>query len=64
MHFLQSHHIMDLYCLVDDLVEQPPKPRGGRPPALKVSETVTILLWSSLVARQQTLKDIYQWAVL
>ncbi len=54
---LQSHHIADLYCWVDDLVPQ--KVRGpGRPLALEGSETLTILLWHTLTLKQQTLRDI------
>jgi hypothetical protein len=55
---LQSHHIADLYCWVDELMEQPEK-KAGRPPALCEAEVLTILLWHTLTLKQQTLKDIY-----
>lgn len=61
MHSLQTHHITDVYCLIDDLLPVQPKPKGGRPLVLKSSEVVTILLWNTLTAKQRTLKDIYEW---
>lgn len=61
MHSLQSHHITDVYCLIDDLLPPEPKPRGGRPLILSTSEVVTILLWNTLTAKQRTLKDIHEW---
>jgi len=61
MRHLQAHHITDVYCVVDDLVSEPPKPKGGRPPALSQSEVVTILIWNTLTVKQQTLKDLYAW---
>lgn len=57
---LQSHHITDLYVLVDDLIPEPPKPQGGRPPALRQSEVVTILIWNTLTTPTKTLKQIYE----
>jgi hypothetical protein len=62
---LQPHHITDIYCLVDDLLPQPPpNPQGGRPPILKDSELVTILVWNALALRQKTIKDLYQSVLL
>lgn len=61
MRHLQAHHITDVYCMVDDLVFEPLKPKGGRPPALSQSEVVTILIWNVLTVRQPTLKDLYAW---
>lgn len=60
---LQNHHITDLYVLVDDLVTEPAKPRGGRPPALRQSEVITILIWSSLTTPTKTLKQIHETTV-
>jgi hypothetical protein len=60
---LQSHHIVDLYTWVDDVVPQPARPKGGRPPVLRDSEVVTILVWNSLTVTQKTLKGIYDWVV-
>lgn len=64
MRFLQLDHITSLYCCVDDLVNEPEKPKGGRPPALKLSETITLLLWNGLTMKQALLSDIHRWAVL
>lgn len=61
---LQSHHITDLYVLVDDLIIEPAKPLGGRPPALRQSEVITILVWSSLTAPARTLKQIHETTLL
>jgi hypothetical protein len=58
---LQSHHITDLYVLVDDLIVDSPKPLGGRPTVLKDSEIITILIWNTLLVKQKTLKNIYKW---
>jgi len=63
MLFLQSHHIVDLYTWVDDIVPQPERPKGGRPAVLRDSEVVTILVWNSLTLHQKTLKGIYDWVV-
>jgi len=60
MRFLYAHHIIDLYCFVDEIV----KPllslsKGGRPACLNTSEVLTILVWDILVLRQPTLKDLH-----
>jgi len=57
---LQSHHITDLYVLVDDIL---PKNSHsfGRPTILSNSELITIFLWNILVMKQRTLKDIHRW---
>lgn len=61
MRILSPQYITDLYCVVDDLVEKPTRPRRGRPPALSQSEVVTVLIWNTLTVRQRTLKDVYHW---
>lgn len=62
MRVLQSHHIVDLFVWVDDsLPKQLPKPTGGRPAKLSVSETVTILLFSTFTAPQRLLKNVWRW---
>lgn len=58
MLFLQSHHIVDLYCWVDQHIETPLY-TTGRPALLSRSEIITILIWNTLVLRQKTLKDIH-----
>lgn len=59
MLLLQSHHIIDLYCFVDDIIPEKEKPKGGRPQILSDSEVVTILVWNTLVLHQKTLKDVH-----
>ena len=58
---LQSHHITDLFVMIDDLLPNMPKPSGGRPALLNNSELATILIWNTLTVRQKTLKDIHKW---
>lgn len=61
MLFLQSHHITDLYCAIDDLVPKMSiSSQGGRPAILSNSELLTILIWNAIVLRQKTIKDLYQ----
>lgn len=68
MRILHKHHIVDLFVFIEDSL---PKElshsgiihRNGRPPALSVSETITILLFSSLTAPQKLLKDVWRWAI-
>jgi hypothetical protein len=59
MLFLQTHHILDLYCWIDERVEQRARKAVGRPALLSDSEIITILVWNTLVVRQKTLKDIH-----
>jgi hypothetical protein len=56
---LEPHHIIDLYCVVDELVPKMLSGKRGRPLSLQSSETITILIWDILVLRQPTLKDLY-----
>lgn len=57
---LQLHHIVNLYCWVDELIpKQLPNPQGGRPPVLTNSELVTLLIWNTLVLHQKTIKDLH-----
>jgi len=60
---LQSHHIIDLYVWVDDLL--PKSPGKGRPQLLSDSELTTILLWNMLTStRQKTMRDMHKWLLL
>lgn len=61
---LSSHHITDLFVAVDDVLPEPAKPHGGRPPALRQSEVVTILIWNALTTPQRTLKAIHDTTLL
>ena len=40
---LESHHIVDLFVVIDDAVTEPARPQGGRPKLLKDSELITLL---------------------
>jgi hypothetical protein len=59
MLFLHSHHIVDLYCWVDDKVEYPVEKKVGRPLALSNTELITLLVWNAIILRQKTLKDLH-----
>ena len=60
---LELHHITELYCWVDDfLPKQLPSHTGGRPPVLRNSELITLLIWNTLVLHQKTIKDLYTHA--
>ena len=66
MHALQKQHIVDLFVWVDDAVASLPQTKeevskGGRPPALRDSELLTILIWDGLNEPHKTLKAVYSW---
>lgn len=62
MRSLQRHHITSLYVVIDDYLATAPRTaRTGRPPVLRDSEVLTILIWNGLTVRQKLLKDIYAW---
>lgn len=61
MLFLCSHHIVDLYCWVDDIMGYPVEKKAGRPRDLSDAEIVTILVWNTLVIRQKTIKDLHNF---
>lgn len=56
--FLSSHHIVDLYCWVDQRIQRTPY-HTGRPALLSEAEVVTILIWNTVVLKQKTLRDIH-----
>jgi len=64
---LHLHHILPLYVWVDDALASAghtgKKPQGGRPPVLRDSEVVTILVFSVLVVQQHTLRQTYDWVL-
>ena len=63
MRFLRSHHITKLVAVVDMfLPRELPSPKGGRPVVLHQNETIALLLFSSLIAPQRTMKGVYLWA--
>lgn len=62
---LESHHIVDLYCGVAELLpRQLPKSLGGRPAVLSDSELITLLIWNAVVLHQQTIKDLHSFSRL
>lgn len=60
MRALRSHHILPLYCMVDDSLESKAVGRG-RKATLRDSEVVTILAFNLLTCQQQTLRQVYDW---
>jgi hypothetical protein len=60
MALLNKDTIIDLYCVVDDMLQQEHRGGRGRPQSLNNSEIVTILLWHSLIQNDKTLKEMYQ----
>lgn len=64
MRSLQSHHITDLFVMVDDLIPKEERPLGGRPCKMSDSEIITALIWSSMTTKQKTIKDIHLWLIL
>jgi len=59
MLFLQSNHIVDLYSWVDDTLPKQISSKTGRPVLVSDAEIITILIWNTVVLKQQTLKDIF-----
>jgi len=60
---LQPQHIVEVYCWIDDTLQEAPKPCGGRPSVLSDSELLTILMWNALVLHQKTMKELYETVV-
>jgi hypothetical protein len=60
MLFLQSHHIVDLYCWVDNEIDYSKRSKPGRPCLMSDSEIITILIWNTCTLHQKTLKDVYK----
>ena len=61
MRALQKHHIVDIYTFVDDFVPQVSRPKGGRPPSIRDTELLTILIWGGLNEPHKNLKAVYSW---
>lgn len=63
MRVLRSHHIAKLVAVVDVFLPRAGvSPHGGRPIKLHRNEAIALLLFSSMVAPQRTLKGVYVWA--
>ncbi len=63
MRVLRSHHITNLVAVVDSFLPRAAaNPKGGRPVILHLNETIALLLFSSFVAPQRTMRGVYNWA--
>lgn len=63
MRFLRAHHITNLVAVVDTFLPRAAaNPKGGRPLVLHPNETIALLLFSSFVSPQHTMKGVYTWA--
>lgn len=62
MREIQKQHIVDVYVWVDDTLKAVvPGQKTGRPPVLRDSELLTILIWDGLTEGHRPLKDLYNW---
>ena len=59
MLFLHSHHIVDLYFWVDDILPKSLPQKTGRPVLVSDAEVVTMLIWNTVTLKQHNLKDIF-----
>lgn len=65
MRALQSHHIVDVYVWVAEMLPDEPKPKGGRPLLIRDSELLTLFVWNSITnTSSKTLKQLYDWLCL
>ncbi len=63
MRVLRAYHIKNLIAVLDVLLPRAAaNPQGGRPVILHTNEVLGLLLFSSMVAPQRTLKGVYTWA--
>jgi len=63
MRILRSHHIKNLIEVLDVFLPRAAaNPKGGRPVTLHPNDVLGLLLFSSMVAPQRTLKGVYVWA--
>jgi len=62
MRVLRAHHITNLVAVIDSFLPRAAaNPKGGRPVMLHPNETIDLLLFSSFVAPQRTMKGVYNW---
>jgi hypothetical protein len=63
MRVLRAHHITNLVAVVDSfLPRRAANPKGGRPVVLHPNEVIGLLLFSSFVAPQRSMKGVHSWA--
>jgi hypothetical protein len=60
MRVLRSHHILPLFCMIDDSLPTTSSGRG-RKATLRDSEVVTILVFNLFTSQQQTIRQICDW---
>jgi hypothetical protein len=62
MRVLRAHHITNLVSVVDSFLPRAvASSKGGRPVVLHSNEVIALLLFSSFVAPQRTMKGVYVW---
>jgi Transposase DDE domain len=61
---LEAHHIADLRLWTANHLPTQRYPNGGRPPILRDSDVVTILLWDTIILHHKTLKDLHAFACM
>ena len=59
MLFLHTHHIVDLYSWVDDILPKTVPQKIGRPLSVSETEVITILIWNTVTLKQNTFMDIF-----
>jgi hypothetical protein len=57
---LELHHIVALQIWVASHLPKQTQTKGGRPPVLRDSDLVTLLIWNTLILRQKTLKGLWR----
>jgi len=63
MRLLRAHHIKNLITVLDVLLPQAAANlKGGCPVILHQNDLIALLLFSTFVAPQRTLRGIYRWA--
>ncbi len=57
---LEAKHISLLQTWVAGHLPKKIHPKGGRPPVLRDTDLVTLLIWNTLILRQKTLKGLWR----
>lgn len=60
MLFLSKHNIIELYCFVDNQLEEFEQKKSiGRPQLMKDSEIITAMIWNTVISKHMTIKDLH-----
>lgn len=59
MPLIEKHHIIDLFCAVEELHPRSPRTGPGRPVLMSENEVITAVIYHILIERAHTLKDIH-----